>query len=657
MLIICNSYQTIFFKTLIPKVFEGNFEFSFILNNDELDEKITTLKNEPILIEILLDRQGTASNNYYGFDIANALRTKYKVTNPIIFFGIWAKNDFANKTDVKYNILNAPATSYIKYPCKNIEIKNIVENSQPLTQAGLHDVATMFCNLKGILKDKLNHDIKIDSKIKEIVKSVKQYLNDTQLKDLNIDNYEKELLKYQKEKNPIQFNNTKELFKKNFNLYFDGGQNTYNPILIHNSTKKHKILVLDDDTDWLAKIKKNMSSLFEIKDVQTSNEAIKILNDDIKNEYMAVICDWRLYEKDTKTAQQIQGYDVLEIAAKNSFRALIALTSQDEQVVRQIRNIQQIHYDLFSKDVDLRTEEQFGLFNKIVYEKCLQITELIENSIFTSSNWNRKEKANGVENENKSLKTELQKLYQSKNKASEFELISILANQMISYIECVYNFDDDAIILECGSICKEFSLELPSQLVNLFSVLVYRRVWLYVYCKLKTKENAHLTSYTVYCLIFHPSQKYSKDLKKSLKKDIDEDSEKIKSLESILDNVRVELNKIIKKQGKIKIPLQNIKSILNSIDVKKERKTYENQLTNVIDELEKIISTKNRNEINVEITLIENLIKTINIGSKIKSNNKITQNNLKLCIDVGKLSMSSILPEERMWLASHNLSF
>lgn len=85
----------------------------------------------------------------------------------------------------------------------------------------------------------------------------------------------------------------------------------------------------------------------------------------------------------------MQGYEILEYAAKSGTRALFALTSQADYVVHHIRNLLGIRFSMFKKD-NLETADQWKLFKDVLTEACEETTQLISN-IPKGTGWTKAE--------------------------------------------------------------------------------------------------------------------------------------------------------------------------------------------------------------------------------------------------------------------------
>ncbi|MCB0455726.1 MAG: hypothetical protein KDC62_10080, partial [Aequorivita sp.] len=318
------------------------------------------------LINVHLNWEGRHLSKNYGFEIANELRTKLKSTAPIIFYSPIKAEFFEQKgeSEIKYKILFGRGSTFREAPFKEAELSKLAESIEPLSNAALHDVATMLCDLKGIVIDKLNHDLKFGIKdIDKVIGSITPYLSEYQKGKIKLDEFIRNI---KAANNQDDFNALKLQFITlcNQELTEKGKEKP------QERKKKHKILVLDDLQEEINKAKENLKAQFIIEDVATGKQAIDILKKDVKNEIVAVIADWRLFTDAKQTYwQPLQGYEVLDFAAKNGIRSLFALTSQADFIVHHLRNLMGIRFSMFKKE-NLNTPDQWKVFGNVLFEAC-----------------------------------------------------------------------------------------------------------------------------------------------------------------------------------------------------------------------------------------------------------------------------------------------
>lgn len=447
-------------------------EFKNIVSMEALQE-IKDDSNAVYLLHIHLNWEGNKLSSNYGFDIANLIRTEKKSKAPIIFYSAVQKEYFEHKSEkeIKYKILFGRGSAFIETPFKEASINKLTEGMEPLSNAALHDLVTMLCNLKGIVVEKINHDLKFGKDITTVINSILPYLSEQQKKQIAIEAFVDEIKQIGTEKD---FNTEKQLFVErcNYELTPDGENKP------QADKKKYKILVVDDVEEDLAKAKKYLEHDFEeVITASTGKRAVDILLADTDNSIVLVLSDWRLFEdKEKKYWQPLQGYEVLELAAKTGIRAIFALTSQANFLIHQLRNLMGIHFPLFQKQ-NLITEGQWKVLADALVEACETTDELVANQP-TADLWNnsiRKEKNFGVS---------LKQLYIQKRHARDNFFIEI--DNRTNKIWEIYNENSKRLRYELGT--------LSTSIINadvLKEVLVQRRIWIALFLKLVSPEKIY----------------------------------------------------------------------------------------------------------------------------------------------------------------------
>ncbi|MFT3845784.1 MAG: hypothetical protein QM725_12080 [Lacibacter sp.] len=421
------------------------------------------------LVNVHLNWQGRHLSKNYGFEVANELRTKLKSKAPIVFYSPLQKEYFEQQSgkEIKYKILFGRGSAFLEAPFKETNFKKLAEDIEPLSNAALHDVATMLCDLKGIVIDKLNHDLKFveKDKIDEAIGSVTPYLSEYQKGKIKLDEFTANI---KAAKIQDDFNALKLQFITlcNQELTEKGKE------IPQERKKKHKILVLDDLREEINKAKENLKAQFAIEEAATGKEAIDILKKDVKNDIVAVIADWRLFNDAKQTYwQPLQGYEVLDFAAKNGIRSLFALTSQADFVVHHLRNLMGIRFSMFKKE-NLNTPDQWKVFADVLFEACEEAFKL-RCSIPTSVNW--------TNNENKgrnatyiSLQQQYIEKWNSDERDTYWNSIDEKSNEIWNWLEIESKNNYKSLY----TLKMKYDMSLSSDRPELFPVLVFRRIWM-----------------------------------------------------------------------------------------------------------------------------------------------------------------------------------
>lgn len=424
--------------------------------------------NPVYLLNIHLNWEGRRLSSNYGFDVANELRTAKKSKTPIIFYSPIQQAYFENKSkkEIKYKILFGRGSAIIEMPFSEEQLKTIVDSIEPLSNAALHDVATMLCDLKGIVIDKLNHDLKFEVDVDDVIGSVTPYLSNLQKQLIGLDTFVTEIKEAIHAKDTETFKNKKLQFITLCNQELtEKGKDK--PAV---KTTKHKVLVIDDLQEEIEKAKSFLKEEFSVVEATTGEGARDLIRKDVKNEIVAVISDWRLFA-DTKQNywQSLQGYEVLDFAAKNGIRSLFALTSQADFVVHQLRNFMGIRFSLFKKE-NLRTADQWKLFEDVLFEACEQAVDARASILDEFPTWKKSWTEKGVEQ--KTLREQYIDFWNSIDRDSELSIIDRKVDEMWQYLMAMSTKDPHLIGAE-EFLDYKFSIKI----LKLQKILVLRRIW------------------------------------------------------------------------------------------------------------------------------------------------------------------------------------
>lgn len=449
-------------------------------------------RNLIYLLHIHLNWEGNKLSSNYGFDIANIIRTEIKSKAPIIFYSPIQKKYFEEKSkkEAKYKILFGRGSDFIPMPFTKEDLEDVETKIKPLSNAALHDVVTMLCDLKGIVIDKLNHDLKFNADIKKVIESIAPYLTAIQKQSIKLNDFTEKFVSAVNHNDSSVFLTEKKQF---INLCIDQltevGKESSDIDRV-----RHKILILDDVENEVERAKAILTKDFEVIGVNEAKEAIEILTNDISNEILAVISDWRLFtDKNQNYWQSLQGYEVLEFAAKNGVRSLFALTSQADFLIHQIRNLQGIRFALFKKE-NLEKPEQWNLFSDVLYEGCLQAVDT--RGSLNAAQWTKVIVKNGETL--KTLKQQYIEVWNSDERDNYFSKITSVANDMWDYL--LKNTNNNALNIV-------FGITIPTKVLELEPILIYRRIWLALWFN-KTDIGKNLSKETI--------SKYSEDIYKRM---------------------------------------------------------------------------------------------------------------------------------------------
>ena len=425
--------------------------------------------NEPTnsvwLLNASLNWNDNKQTGFYGFDIAKFLRTEKKSKAPIIFYSPVPQIYFEKRSEkeIKFKILFGRGSAFIEAPFIEEKLKEVATAIQLLSNAALHDVATMLCDLKGIVIDKLNHDLKFGADVNSVIASISLYLSSYQKQSIQLNEFAEKLQQRTKAKDSIGFFSDKQQFITLCNLQLTASGKPESETKI----SRHKILVIDDKADELNNIVNNLSADFEITQVNQAERAIEEINKDTANKIIAIVSDWRLYEqKNQNQWQPLQGYEILDFASKHGIRALFALTSQADFVVHHIRNLMGVRFEMFKKE-NLLSADQWKVFVDVLNESCENTVRLRASLPDDSKQWTKEIFKNGEPL--KTLKQQYIEVWNSEERDTYFSKITITANEIWDYLKNT---------LKNNRLTTEFGITVPSKILELEPILIYRRIWL-----------------------------------------------------------------------------------------------------------------------------------------------------------------------------------
>jgi CheY-like chemotaxis protein len=446
--------------------------FKNICSQKELQDLKVEDDNAAFLINIHLNWGGRGLDSDYGFEVATHIRTYRKSLLPIIFYS-WAPKELfehKSKKSLKYHLIYGRGSAFLKAPFSIAQLADTVAGTPPLTQSSLHDVVTMLADVKGLVLDKLNHNLRFGHDPLLYFGEVEPYLTEKQKALVGFEEYRRKLIRLSAGGDEQTFREAKDAFLSLCNTTLtESGRAIPEP-----PAQKHKILVVEDAESELREVTRYLKRSFTVVPVSHAEEAVKILSGDSSNEILAVISDWRLYTDASQSYwQKYQGYEVLEAASKTGSRALFALTSQADFVVHHIRNALDFKFTLIKKqNLKLPDEnpEQWLLFSDILHSGCAEALTVIA-EMPSSVNWHNSE--TGVS---------YKELYLQKKQSLEgfFASVANQADEIWNYLikqhETNFKHSEDIRV--------RFGLEVPRESLDLFPVLVLRMIWLALWYKL-----------------------------------------------------------------------------------------------------------------------------------------------------------------------------
>ncbi len=486
---------------LINKGFESIFgvtQRDTILEESDFNKilkKKDNIKAIVILAELEWNRKRLT--DFYGFEIALELRRKYKLLCPLIITSILGLSYFEKlaETQIKFKILFGRGTAFLQIDenmNRKIEDSITTLNQYPLSTAVLTDMNEMLLDQKGFIIDKLTHDLKFDKKKQEtetVLNETSEYLNSQQFSTLSWNAFKSRLLK--------NLNNSTNFGKVKEALILKCGQELRGEKVSGTSPeKKHKIIVLEDDPGFRKTIQENLKDYFkEVIVKEKAEDVIVELNKDETNAITGIIADWRLFKDFSKKMYwQLQGYEVLDYAAKKRFIALFSLTSLHDRNVNNIRNALGLEIHLFKKQhLELEGKAQWEMMADTIRQKCDLITYLIASQP-TGMRW---ETDYYDRSRNRIIIKPLKIKYIEKRNCSSWKVyedeVSKKSTDLWDYYNKVLN-DETFDISTFESIKAKFGYQIAAKEPDLKDILIVRRIYLAL---LLSVEKIHHSFYRI----------------------------------------------------------------------------------------------------------------------------------------------------------------
>lgn len=506
------SEQIIWNNTKYAEQLSGFFGYKNVITSPEnfpdLIKNWSQYNSLIVLCELNWTSKGASTKlqHLQGIELVKELRRTHDVTLPVLFVSFFP---LIKIFTAEREILTAIGHEFYQLPAKPEDLKSLLqkdsfeeETKRKLSPMELNDIKSFYCSKEGVLSHELH--------------SLNKYLN----LDINKKNYGSiysdlqntikkihELFLVDAVEALFQFESTYQtLSKENINEAVEfikrlgnSLQNKYgnNSDVTANESNteifKWKVLLLDDEIDDQHKLVKTMNaSGINVICADNASDAKNILIGDWQTEQsiMAVIADYRLYEKGSKVKkhQKIQGYKFLkDISASDHLIRLIAFSGLPRKFLLNSFKHYNLRTEVKSKMDYLSDDHSMQMF-------CNEIIEIAE------ENW---EAIEALPSKCEGFKNTLQTAYilfrsspaYSKMEAiiskDSSELIKILKDKNFKVplnLEFIGStFESNKKASKLGDEKKEFSypekyLKNPDAYFNRFRIyLVGRRIALWIY--------------------------------------------------------------------------------------------------------------------------------------------------------------------------------
>lgn len=442
---------------------------------DALSEKDLT-GYAGIIVTAELDWAGHAPGDFYGFDVAVALRLRLKGLAPMCILSFLPRDYFAALSDIKYNILKARGTTFERLPASPEGIVSAMNGILPLSQATLAYLSNLLVDIQHLL-DHLRHVLRMTSSRDRIAEALRRtdilssagvypslrMLSDEILAAHDAGDEERFYLR------------TSELLDQLGTCRQQSGSGS----AATEEGARQTVVIVDDNRDDLQWATSALQGSFRIVPFQFAHEAKQYIDNDRGNEIAAIICDWQLLEPGTEDHQEMLGFELLDYAARKGHYALFSLTSTDDSSTLEVDQHLWFEHTLITKDFH-HDDALWRMYIPVIRQK-IERTRAVIASLPSGDAWTSDfklayRKENGKNVAYKQYFTSLKEQYIQQRNSEDwhsFEAeVSTTADQLWAYYQKALSPDERPFLFDLKT---QWGIELNRELKN---VLVIRRLFL-----------------------------------------------------------------------------------------------------------------------------------------------------------------------------------
>ncbi|MDL2231562.1 hypothetical protein LJB85_02355 [Porphyromonadaceae bacterium OttesenSCG-928-L07] len=470
-IIICNNQQQDYF-------FQHLKERDIVFCASESDLfNVVNYETEVIIIIAELDWAEKKLSDFYGIEIAVQLRLKYGILSPIFICSFFDKNYFIKQDKIKYNILKVRGTGFLQLPVMPPDIEKVIENIQLLSKATLCYISNLLIDSR-YLVDKITHDIRIEKNEEAITQSLElidDYFSTSPMYP-KLGEISKKIINAYEQKDGDKFYASKKELLYHLNIY---SQEVQQKDTNSGTRLKHKILLLDDNINDINWATKYLSTYFDITAVSHADDAIKLIDKDVNNDFSVFIADWQLLYPNTTEQQNMLGFEVLEYASKKRFYSLFSLTSTNEISIREVNLELPFEHNLLYKDFQ-QGDSLWKSYINTIQQKIDKNIEVIANQPIGEA-WTNDFKLDYKKNERgekltykKYFPSFKEQYIEKRNSINWYQFkyeIDTEVTRLWNYYQKIYSIDERC---EVYSINKQFGIELNRDIRNF---LLIRRLY------------------------------------------------------------------------------------------------------------------------------------------------------------------------------------
>ncbi|MEK6288722.1 MAG: hypothetical protein AABO57_23645 [Acidobacteriota bacterium] len=352
-----------------------------------------------VLGELNWDRH--RPSDLYGIEYAKrSLRAEYKIRHPILFVSFLDLSEIVR--DPKREIVVAVGHDFLRLPSYPAQWQEKIDNMLPLTDLQFTDVFNNLCNLRGLI-DETIHRVQgvfrtllskpnpdsttlsamrdhLESGLKKIVSLLGDAKDAKSRGQEVIQRFEKEILDQEAFGDSLDFLSRIGEELKSLLPEAEGTGERADGETAAQPNTPWKVLLVDDEPDGLNLI----LGAFGRKGIdyvvaKSVNEAERIIEQDINNQIVVVVCDYRLYEVrgGILRQQSKQGYDLLfDLSRGDRFTRLIALSGLSRRFL--LESFQKYHarVAIYSKN-DLRSTGATNIFVDNILDTGSEVWEAL----------------------------------------------------------------------------------------------------------------------------------------------------------------------------------------------------------------------------------------------------------------------------------------
>lgn len=473
-LIICAPEEVGFLSEMVGK----QASFSPVTCEKELDDLAARdiSSFDGALVRAELDWPGHSTNDFYGFDVAIALRLRLKLAAPVCMLSFLPKEYFASQPGIKYNVLKARGTAFLRLPAGSGKVAEAFEGIRPLSAATLVYLSNLLVDVRHII-DHFRHAFRMSTSHERIVSALKK------IDVLASMGFYPQASELADEVAAAHLRGDQGLFYKRASELLDllesyrqqaGGASPME------EGPHHTVVVVDDnqeDLDWAASALRNS---FKVVPFQSALQAKDYIDKDTGNEIAAIICDWQLLKPGTDEHQEMLGFELLDYAAQKGHYALFSLTSTDDASTLEVDQYLWFEHTLITKDFR-HDDALWKMYIPIIRQKIERNRAVIA-SLPTGEGWTVNSKLAYRKEDGKNIAykqyfASLKEQYVIKRNSEDWHsfeaAVSGLSDQLWAYYGRALDHPEDRPFL--FDLKSQWGIELNRDLKN---VLIIRRLFL-----------------------------------------------------------------------------------------------------------------------------------------------------------------------------------